>query len=78
MPFSASDTTALLALKGVGPTIIKRLEEMGFHDLNALAQANVVDITQMAADITGSTCWRNSPQAKAAIKAVLDYAKSHI
>ncbi|MGO3859116.1 helix-hairpin-helix domain-containing protein [Neisseriaceae bacterium CLB008] len=78
MPFSDQDKTALLALKGVGPTIIKRLEEMGFHDLAALSQANVADITQMASEITGSTCWRNSPQAKAAIASVINYAKSQI
>lgn len=77
MPFSDTDKAALLALKGVGPTIIQRLEEMGFHDLCSLSQASVTDITLMAANITGSTCWRNSPQAKAAITAVLDYAKSH-
>ncbi|MBP6562090.1 MAG: recombinase RecA [Neisseriaceae bacterium] len=77
MPFTDTDKAALLALKGVGPTVIQRLEEMGFHDLAGLSQANVADITQMAANITGSSCWRNSPQAKAAIAAVLDYAKNH-
>ncbi|MBP6115212.1 MAG: helix-hairpin-helix domain-containing protein [Neisseriaceae bacterium] len=78
MPFSDTDKAALLALKGVGPTVLKRLEEMGFHDLASLRQANVDDITAMAAQITGSSCWRNSPQAKAAIAAILDYAKSHL
>lgn len=76
MPFSDSDKTALLALKGVGPTVIQRLEEMGFHDMASLRETTVEEITHMAAQITGSTCWRNSPQAKAAIASVLFYANS--
>jgi hypothetical protein len=31
MPFLPSERTQLLAVKGVGPTVIARLEQMGFE-----------------------------------------------
>jgi len=37
MPFSLEERTALLALKGVGPTVITRLEQMGIESLDALS-----------------------------------------
>ncbi len=67
MPFSAHDRALLRAVKGVGPMVIARLEQMGFATLPQLADANVQDIVAGAAALVGSTCWKNSPQAKAAI-----------
>lgn len=71
MPFSADERAALLALKGVGPTVISRLEQMGIESLQMLGDANVDDILAQASAALGSTCWKNSPQARAAITAAV-------
>jgi predicted flap endonuclease-1-like 5' DNA nuclease len=76
MSFSADERNALLALKGVGPTVIARLEEMGYDSLAQITSANTQHIVSQAAAITGSTCWKNSPQARAAIDAVIALAKN--
>lgn len=76
MPFSTTERQALLSLKGVGPKVIERLEQLGFHSLTDLKNSTVDDITQQAASMVGSTCWKNSPQAKAAIDNVLALASA--
>ncbi|MDR2875989.1 MAG: hypothetical protein LBV44_08705 [Methylobacillus sp.] len=75
MPFSASEREILLAVKGVGATVIARLEQLGFSSLKQLAAADANAITQGAAALTGSTCWKNSPQARAAIQAAIAAAR---
>jgi predicted RecB family nuclease len=77
MSFSADERNALLALKGVGPTVVSRLEEMGYDSLAQLANADTQHIVSQAAAITSSTCWKNSPQARAAIDAVIQLAKQN-
>lgn len=76
MAFSENERTALLALKGVGPTVITRLEQLGFSSLAQLRDARMEDIVAEASALVGSTCWKNSPQAKAAINNVLALAKN--
>ncbi|MBV2164179.1 helix-hairpin-helix domain-containing protein [Comamonas nitrativorans] len=76
MAFSTQDREALLAVKGIGPAVIQRLEQMGLDSLPALAHADTLEIVTAAAGLTGSSCWKNSPQAKAAIQAAIDLAKS--
>jgi hypothetical protein len=76
MPFSTSERSQLLAVKGVGPTVVGRLEQMGFEFLQDLAKANALDILSQGAKLTGSSCWKNSPQARAAINAAIETAKS--
>ena len=44
MPFSLEERAALLALKGVGPTVITRLGQMGIESLIDVAQSEVGDI----------------------------------
>jgi len=75
MSFSLEERTALLALKGVGPTVITRLEQMGIDSLAELGQASVSDILAQASAALGSTCWKNSPQARAAITAAVELAR---
>ncbi|MFD2641842.1 Pathogenicity locus [Pseudomonas japonica] len=75
MPFSPDERTALLALKGIGPTVITRLEQMGIESLAELGKSDVSDILGQASAALGSTCWKNSPQARAAITAAVDLAK---
>ncbi len=76
MPFSPEERKALLGVKGVGPTVVARFEQMGFASLAQLSEANALDIVSQASAIAGSTCWKNSPQARAAIQAAIALAKS--
>ena len=77
MPFSEEEKRSLLSEKGIGATILKRLEEMGLDDVKILAATNPDFILQRGAEITGSTCWRNSPQARKAIETAVNWAKEH-
>ena len=75
MPLSESEKSSLLSQKGIGATILKRLTEMGLDDVKILATTNPDFILQRGAEITGSTCWRNSPQARKAIETAVNWAK---
>lgn len=76
MPFPPEERKALLSVKGVGPAVVARLEQMGFESLADLSKANALDIVSQASAIVGSTCWRNSPQARTAIQAAIALAQS--
>ncbi|WP_198970106.1 helix-hairpin-helix domain-containing protein [Xylophilus sp. ASV27] len=76
MGFSLEERAALLGVKGVGPTVVARLEQMGFISLAQLGKANALDIVSRASEIVGSSCWKNSPQARAAIQAAIALARS--
>ncbi len=73
--FSQAQRQALLQVKGVGETVIQRFEQIGIHSFNDLAQYQAQDIAEMVASMLGTTCWKNSPQAKAAIQAAIDRAQ---
>ena len=73
--FPEQDKAILRAVKGVGDTIIQRLEMMGFTRLKELADADVDDILYRGSELTGSSCWRNSPQARNAITGAIVAAK---
>ncbi|MED5611558.1 MULTISPECIES: helix-hairpin-helix domain-containing protein [Pseudomonas] len=74
MPFEERERAALLALKGVGPTVLQRLEQMGLDSFGKLRESDAQSILGAGAALTGSSCWKNSPQARAAIAAVLQRA----
>ena len=74
VPFSEVEKSALLRVKGVGPKVIERLEQMGFSTLRQLADADSRDILAQGAALSGSSCWKNSPQAKAAVEAAISAA----
>ena len=76
MPFAHDERRLLLAVKGVGPTVIARLEQMGIESLGHLAKANAGDLLARGARLSGSSCWKNSPQARAAIQAAVDLARA--
>nr|WP_279119444.1 helix-hairpin-helix domain-containing protein [Snodgrassella alvi] len=78
MAFTETEKAALLTVKGVGEKVIMRLEQMGIDSLDKLALANPQDITEQAASLVGSSCWKNSPQAKAAINMAVDFARGKI
>ena len=65
----------MCALKGVGDTVINRLEQVGFCSLSQLSGEDPAVVTQRIAQMMGSTCWHNSPQARNAIKAIITLAQ---
>jgi hypothetical protein len=65
--FSETEKTKMFALKGVGATVIARLEQIGFSSLAELKDAETLVITKQISQMMGSTCWHNSPLAKNAI-----------
>ncbi|WP_159880491.1 MULTISPECIES: hypothetical protein [Aquitalea] len=78
MPFTAQERQQLLALKGVGPTVIARLEQIGFSSLSQLADQDAANITWQVAQAIGSSCWHNSPQARQAIAKVIALAREQL
>lgn len=78
MPFTEAQISSLLAVKGVEKTVLQRLQQMGLDDAAKLAAADPADILQQGANLTGSSCWKNSPQAKAAITAAVAWAKQTV
>ena len=74
--FSLEDRALLLAVKGVGPTVIDRLEQIGFDSLETLAGTDVDGIVKQVAAMLGTTCWKNSPQARAAIAGAIAAAET--
>ena len=76
--FSQEETQSLLAEKGIGKTVLQRLQQMGLDDVAKLAAADVDDMLQQGAALTGSTCWKNSPQAKAAVNAAIQWARQNL
>jgi nucleotidyltransferase/DNA polymerase involved in DNA repair len=77
MPFSTREKSEMLKVKGVGKTVITRLEELGYHSLADLKSAQPQDITRRIAESLGSTCWQNSPQARQAIQGVVELAQDY-
>ncbi len=75
MPFNEQERSALLALKGVGPTVVKRFEEIGIESFEELARFDANTIAERVESMLHSSCWQNSPQAKAAITAAIARAK---
>ena len=74
--FNEDERAVLLAVKGVGTTVVARLEQLGFHSLQQLAKAETGDVVSQASAMLGSSCWRNSPQARAAISGAIVAAQS--
>lgn len=75
MGFTDQERQALLAVKGVGPTVIKRFEEIGISSLSQLAEHEVEEIANLVASMLRTTCWKNSPQARNAIAAAIELAR---
>ncbi len=74
MGFAAQEREKLLALKGVGETVISRLEQIGFSSLSKLADQDPAAITRQISQMMGSTCWHNSPMARRAVTDVIALA----
>ena len=75
--FPAADRAILLAVKGVGPTVLARLEQIGIASLADLAGRDARQICAHVSAEIGGTCWRNAPRARAAIEAAIGAAQSN-
>jgi len=75
VPFLENEKAALLEIKGVGETVIKRFEEIGINSFEELSRYNSAEIAEKVASMLRTSCWKNSPQAKAAINAAIERAK---
>ena len=49
MPFTDKEVQSLLAVKGIGKTILQRLQQMGLDDIATLAVADLDDILEQGA-----------------------------
>lgn len=75
MPFTPEQEKSLLAEKGIGKTVLQRLAQMGLDDVEALANADIDEVLTLGAMLTGSSCWKNSPQSRAAIATAIAWAQ---
>ena len=71
MAFSELEKEQLLELKYVGDKIIERLQQMELDSFEKLRNSNLDEILNKGALLTGSSCWKNSHQAKTAIQNIL-------
>ena len=76
MPFSTIEKEALINLKGVGPTVVKRFEEIGINSLEELRQYKADDIAELVASMLNAPSWKNNPKANAAISSAINLAKN--
>jgi predicted flap endonuclease-1-like 5' DNA nuclease len=77
MSFSPQERDILLAVRGVGPTVVQRIEEYGINDLATLAAQSASDLNTAISVALGASCWRNSPLARAAIEGAIAAARDH-
>ena len=75
MEFNEQERSALLSVRGLGPTVVKRFEQIGIHSFDELKKYDAEDIAEMVGSMLESTCWKNSPQAKRAITSAIEQAK---
>ncbi|HMM75680.1 MAG TPA: helix-hairpin-helix domain-containing protein [Gammaproteobacteria bacterium] len=73
--FADEERAVLLAVKGVGPTVLARFEQRGIASLAALAESEVDALLRSISAQLGSSCWRNSPQARRAVAAAVTAAR---
>jgi len=64
MPFSTIEKEALINLKGVGPTVVKRFEEIGINSLEELGQYNADDIAELVASMLNAPRWKTTQKQR--------------
>ncbi|PJX14611.1 hypothetical protein CWI66_06665 [Halomonas sp. 141] len=75
---SAPASRIQVQVKGVGPTVIKRFEEVGIDSFEKLAIHDAKEIAGMVASMLRTTCWKNSPQALSAVEAAITRARQGV
>jgi hypothetical protein len=76
MAFSPLDKEKMAAQKGVGLTVISRLDQIGFSSLDQLIGQDPEFVTKLISQMIGSTCWHNSPMARNSIRSSIELAES--
>jgi len=74
MAFSESEKNSLLSVKGVGPTVIKRFEEVGLDSFEKLSAHNATEVVNLVSSMLHSRCWKNT-KAVEAVEAAINKAK---
>lgn len=62
MAFSEFEKAALLEVKGVGPTVVERIEETGIDSFGKLSAHSAGDIAEMVTSMLRTICWKSSPK----------------
>lgn len=75
MAFTEAERAILLAVPGVGPRVIERLEALGLRGLPDLAAREPDAICAAVSAAVGGTCWRNSPRARGAVAGAIAAAR---
>lgn len=76
MLFSADERKKLLALKGVGASVVVRLEQVGIESLEQLARQDAEEVINRVAEAMASDSWKRAPQARATMEAVIAFAQA--
>ena len=75
MHFISEEERAPLAVKGVGPVVIRRFEGTGIYALKELSKYEAENIAEMVANMLSSICWKNSPQSLKAINSAIELVR---
>lgn len=78
MLFTKEQRKELTAIKGIGDTFVTRLEQMGLDTIEQLANTSWEFIVEQGAEITGSSCYKNSPQARKATEEAIYWAEEKL
>lgn len=76
MGFSMYEKREMLRLKGVGPMIVARLEQIGYSSLAQLAREDATHISNRIEQKLGLEGWHHSPRASYSIQAIINLAKN--
>lgn len=77
MPFTEEEKSRLLAVKGVGTTVLKRFEEVGLDSFEKLASHNASEVVALVSSMLQSRCWTNT-KAVEAVDAAIQQARKEI
>jgi hypothetical protein len=63
MTFSTEERGVLLETNGIGPEVVRRLEEAGFHSLDHMRAIGVDRVIETMCSYVGTRAWANRRRA---------------
>lgn len=78
MAFERSERCLLLSSRGIGPTVVQRLEQVGIDSLAKLRDAGVEAASEAVCSMLGSVAWGNRRRALMAALSSLSRENCHI